>query len=85
MTPCQKRRPGSAELLLLDSDSAFTDADLDPRWLLPLLVKLITEGRGGNEEQADNKIKTIAIHHSVSPFKSRRDIFKNNLITAMMH
>ena len=56
------RHPGNRRPLLLDGHAVLADVDLDASGLLPLLVEVITQDRGGDGERADDEVENVAIN-----------------------
>ena len=56
---------GNIELLLLDRNATLTDTYLDASGLLPLLVELIANDHGNDDEHADNEVENVTLHSLV--------------------
>ena len=70
--------PGNTELLFLDGNSTFADADLDAGGLLPLLVKLIANHRSDDGENTDDQIENVTIYSLVTGLEFRKVAAKTN-------
>ena len=62
MTHDRGHHPEIAELLRLDGNAAFADADIYAGGILLFLVELIAQDHGNDGERADDEVESVAIH-----------------------
>jgi hypothetical protein len=64
-------QPGYSSLLGLDGNAALSNVYLNATRLLALLIKIIAQGQGGDNERADDEVEKVAIHIWAAPISVR--------------